>query len=122
MIITGHSLGGGLAELIGGQEEFKEISVETFNSIGAANFERQFIRKMSKQKQMVLKETTKRRLTKQERRFNPKTDKVEEYTNEPQKMIFSGDYSNIRNHVISRDFISTLFKHLGKVFIYKPNY
>lgn len=83
LIITGHSLGGGLAQLIGAQEAYKQYEVHTFNAIGVA----QMVDNLSKQDG-----------------FN-----------------FSGDYSNITNHVISRDFVSTIYDHLGKVEIYKPS-
>ncbi len=82
LIITGHSLGGGLAQLIGAQEEYKQYQVHTFNAIGVA----QMVDNLSKEG------------------FN-----------------FSGDYSNITNHVISRDFVSTIYDHLGEVIVYKPS-
>lgn len=82
LIITGHSLGGGLAQLIGAQEEYKQYQVHTFNAIGVA----QMVDNLSKDG------------------FN-----------------FSGDYSNITNHVISRDFVSTIYDHLGEVIVYKPS-
>ena len=36
LIITGHSLGGGLAQLIGAQDAYKQYEVHTFNAIGVA--------------------------------------------------------------------------------------
>ena len=83
LIITGHSLGGGLAQLIGAQEEYKQYQVHTFNAIGVA--------------QMV--------------------DNLDGKNG----FDFSGDYSNITNHVISRDFVSTIYDHLGEVIVYKPS-
>lgn len=82
LIITGHSLGGGLAQLVGAQSDFKDVEVHTFNAIGVA----QMVDNLSKEG------------------FN-----------------FSGDYSNITNHVISRDFVSTIYDHLGEVIVYKPS-
>lgn len=35
LMIVGHSLGGGLAQLVGAQEEYKNYHVETFNAVGA---------------------------------------------------------------------------------------
>ena len=83
LVITGHSLGGGLAQLIGAQEAYKQYEVHTFNAIGVA--------------QMV------------------------DNLDGKDGLKFSGDYSNITNHVISRDFVSTIYDHLGKVEIYKPS-
>ncbi len=82
LIITGHSLGGGLAQLVGSQIEFKDVEVHTFNAIGVA----QMVDNLSKQ-----------------------------------GLTFSYNYSNITNHVITRDFVSTVYDHLGDVEVYKPS-
>ncbi len=83
LIITGHSLGGGLAQLIGAQDAYKQYEVHTFNAIGVA--------------QMV------------------------DNLDNKDGFKFSHNYSNIHNHVISKDFISTIYDHLGEVKIYKPS-
>lgn len=83
LIITGHSLGGGLAQLIGAQDAYKQYEVHTFNAIGVA--------------QMV--------------------DNLDNKGG----FKFSHNYSNIHNHVISKDFISTIYNHLGEVKVYKPS-
>lgn len=83
LIITGHSLGGGLAQLIGAQDAYKQYQVHTFNAIGVA--------------QMV-----------------DNLDNKGEFK-------FSHNYSNIHNHVISKDFVSTIYDHLGEVKMYKPS-
>lgn len=89
LIITGHSLGGGLAQLIGAQEQYKQYQVHTYNAVGVA----QMVDNLSKVKN----------------------------TDGTYKFVFSDSYSNIHNHVISKDFISTIYDHLGEVKIYKPS-
>ncbi|MBQ9246456.1 hypothetical protein IJ182_09340 [bacterium] len=82
LMIVGHSLGGGLAQLLGSQIEYSQYHVETFNAIGV----KQMVDNLSK------------------KGFN-----------------FSGNYCNIENNVISRDFVSTIYNHLGPAIVYKPS-
>lgn len=80
LMIVGHSLGGGLAQLVGAQEEYKNYRVETFNAVGA--------KEIIERNPGVFNEAT--------------------------------DHSNITNHVITRDYVSTIFDQIGTTKIYKP--
>ncbi len=120
LIITGHSLGGGLAQLIGAQKAFSGYRVETFDAIGTKEFENKYRRQAIKD----IAEGEKRHRTLKEI-FNPGSIDLDYNSpfiknSEYPEHDFSGDYGNITNHVISRDGVSPVYGQLGAVRVYKP--
>lgn len=80
LIITGHSLGGGIAQLLGSLEDYKDIDVTTYNPVGVKH---------------LLNEV------------------------EIKNRVQTGDdkFSNIINYATCNDFVSTIFKCVGKTIL-----
>lgn len=76
--IVGHSLGGGIAQLLGSLEDYKDIDVTTYNPVGVEH--------------LLNEEAIKNRV-------QTGTDK----------------FSNIINYATCNDFVSTIFKCVGKM-------
>ena len=120
LLITGHSLGGGLAQLIGAMKSFSMFTTHTFNAIGGGELLNKWRRKAFK----LIAEYEGRRRTFKEI-FMPGRVKMD--YNHPalaplqSDIDFSDDYSNITNHQTSRDLVSGIYTALGKVIYYKPN-
>ena len=119
LIIVGHSLGGGLAQLIGAMSDYAKYQTHTFNAIGGKELYNKWRRKAIK----LIAESEGRRRTFKEI-FMPGTINIS-FNDERlaplwKDIKFSGDFSNITNHKISNDGVSNIYDQLGSEIVYKP--
>ncbi len=109
-VITGHSLGGTLAQLIGAQRDNTNIRVETFNALGAYRFLKKWTEIYSKNLSYA-----------KEAALKNKTPFSIESFDKTQTFIFDREENikNITNYGTTWDIVSASYKHIGRFVVVK---